>query len=88
MQERRAALERVLHEVVDKRFMYYGFKLFALSLHGDQYAIEIHRAHPSAPAMGTTSDLADILERYLLAAQFRIAEVIAARLEVLALVVS
>jgi hypothetical protein len=71
----RETLEQICVDVVDNRFLFYGWKVIPISLQPTDYAIEIERNKPVAEATGTTAELHNILEKYLHSRGFRIIEI-------------
>ena len=72
----RDKLTTLLYEVVEARFMYYGWQMWPLELDPLEWVVEVRRNRPPAPAMGSVVELAHILERYLWSAGMHVAELV------------
>lgn len=70
----RETLEQICVDVIDKRFLYYGWKVIPISLQPTDYAIEVERNKPKAEATGSIAELLTVLEKYLHSRGFHIVE--------------
>lgn len=83
----RQTLTDLCEAVITQRFIHYAYTIVPIALQPTDYAIEVHRDKPIAPATGTIQELHTVLEKYLHSRGFHTIEILEATPDTLKMIV-